>query len=145
MISVKNVLLSGQRDSNKTATVNPATLNFPENDARWADDVIYTIVVESVVGAPTTALLVAKFQVAQTTTQGISGGDFSHVTDNTYVWADVPSQDWPVTVGDKDSVNRVTVLRIAGGLRHRLVLTPTFTGGTAPAFVLSAECTTRGN
>lgn len=132
MIVCRNVLLSGQCSPRNIAVdVNPVPFYFPEHRAWWCTDTVYTIVVEAVLGAPTTASLTARFQVAQPTSQGLVGS--SNYVDTLYIWADMPSDngDWPVKVGDETSVNRMTVLRVAGGISHRLVLDPAFTGGAS--------------
>lgn len=146
MIVCRNVLLSGQTQPRGTATgTNPNPFYFPEHRAWWCDDTIYTIVVQSVVGAPTTATLTARFQIAQPTTAGQQGG--SNYVDTVYVWADAPSDSgqWPVVIADQTAVNVVKTFRIAGGISHRLVLDTAFTGGTTPAFVLTVESKMRGH
>lgn len=146
MIVCRNVLLNGQTQPvNTSGGTNPNPFYFPEHRAWWAEDIVYTIVVESVVGAPTAATATARFQAMQGTTQGLQSVGDEHVNDVTPVWADIASDEWPVVVGTQASVNQMTVLRIKGGISHRLVLDFSFTGGTSPAFILSVESKMRGN
>lgn len=56
----------------------------------------------------------------------------------------LPGGDFPRVLADQTLASpRLVTRKVAGGQRTRLVLTPTFTGGTAPAFSVSATATAR--
>lgn len=56
----------------------------------------------------------------------------------------LPDGDFPGVLADQTlAAPRVITRKVAGGSRTRLVLTPTFTGGTSPAFKVSAQAVTR--
>lgn len=57
---------------------------------------------------------------------------------------EVPDGDWPSPLADETLAAPVLYLRrILGGFSHRLAITPSFTGGSSPGFVMSLECETR--
>lgn len=56
----------------------------------------------------------------------------------------LPAGDWPALLADQNLAAARSIMRtIKGGFRHRVVLTPAFTGGTSPAFVVSCVAQTR--
>lgn len=150
MLACRNVILSGQRGPQKDA-IAVAAFTTPEIRADAATETLYKFVVEAVEGAPTSALLTVAFQAAHRTTGGVVGQGVGqdNFTDRKPVWQTLnsdehrdllPDGDWPTLLADQTLAAPVVFFRrIRGGMSHRLLITPTLTGGTTPAFVMSVE------
>lgn len=140
MIAVRNVLLSGQRGPQKNAIPN-GTYYTPEIRADAARETVYTFAVEAVEGAPASALLQVRFQVAQRSTRGVYGQAFGedNFTDKSPLWQTIdavnhahllPGGDWPTRMANQSTVAPFVVTRrILGGMSHRLAITSTQAGG----------------
>lgn len=124
-----------------------------EIEAMGAKEVQWAILVESITGAPTTASLAAKFQVGAYEYGGYNI-DYEPNAD-VVTWQDVAAADgftghllldgaWPAPLADQTlSTRRFVVrrLRLAFPGLVRVVMTPTFTGGTSPAFNVTSAFT----
>jgi hypothetical protein len=56
----------------------------------------------------------------------------------------LPGGDFPGVLADQTlAAPRLVTRKVVGGMRTRIVLTPTFTGGTTPSFKVSATATAR--
>lgn len=151
MIGCRNILLSGQTGP-IVGTVATSVFTTPEIRAGAAIETVYRFVIEGITGSPTTASLTAKFQMAQRTTGGQTGGAGA-VTDALPIWSDMnadtgrdllPDGDWPTLIADQTLASPLVIVRrVKGGFSHRLAITPTFTGGTSPAFSMTLEAEVR--
>lgn len=151
MITCRNVLLSGQTGPQENAAAT-SVFYTPEIRSQGAVETLYKFVVEDVVGSPSSASLTVAWQAALRTTMG-NVGDTTDFTDANPVWVTIaaasyaailPDGDWPSPLADETLAAPVLYLRrILGGFSHRLAITPSFTGGTSPGFVMSLECETR--
>lgn len=138
-----NVLLS-----NYKLTTSGTLYVTPEIEVEGGELIDFDVLVESISGGPSAASLAAKFQVAP-----IEYNGFNMNTDVTSgvqrPWIDVVAADtftghlltdgaWPTTLADQTLAAHRLVnrrLRVPALARLvRLALTPTYTGGTAPAF-----------
>lgn len=107
----------------------------------WANEVTFVVDIQSLSGAPSTASLTASIQAVMPHTTGnqylnerVFALDATQLTNLT-----AEGEDWPNPVCTQASSFPVTVQRtyIGFGKDLRLTLTPSFTGGSSPAFVLS--------
>lgn len=110
-------------------------------------DLIADVLVESVNGAPSAASLACKFQVGMIVHDGLNIG--AETFSKQIPWVDVVASDgftghglldgaWPTSLADQTlAADRLISRRYratAIGRLIRLVLTPSFTGGTSPNF-----------
>lgn len=143
MISRPIILLSG----NNIATNQPLPGNSV--DLGYAEEVTFIIDVQAINGAPTTASLKAKFQFC-----------LPHVEGEQFVkerWFDletvqvdnliVDGADFPNPLADKTTTLPKTIQRtIKGfGYRTRVLLEPSFTGGTSPSFKITSVMIPKGS
>lgn len=145
MITVRNILLSGQKGPFGTAE-GSGTFYFPTCWSEAAQETVYQFSVEAVGGAPTSALLTAKFQSIQKTSQGNLANSWTFMNPQYFDLAAagnaglLPDGDWPAVMADETLAGPVSFIRrIRGGFPHRLAFTQTFTGGTEPYFYMTIE------
>lgn len=141
MLAVRNVLMSGMRGPQLNAIPN-GTYYTPEIRADAAVETIYTLVVEGIEGSPASALLNARFQIANRSTRGVYGKGFGedNFTDKKYAWQTIdavnhehllPGGDWPTRIANQSTAGFPMVItrRIKGGMSNRLAITSTQAGG----------------
>lgn len=150
MIAVRNVLLSGQRGP-RTDQIATSTFYTPEIRADAAEETLYKFALEALEGAPTTASFTVRFQIALRTSRGVMGQGLGedNYTDKAPIWVTInadthrdllPDGDWPTRLANQTTTLPLLIVRrIRGGFSHRLAITPTYAGGTNPAFVMSCE------
>lgn len=134
--------------SNYSLTATGVAVPTYETEFNAGDVVNFEVTVEALTGAPSAAALAVKFQVSPIEYRGYNL-DWT-TTGDPQAWQDVAAADtylgkllvdgdWPASLADQTFT---TVVR--GVARRfivppinclvRLALTPTFTGGTSPAF-----------
>lgn len=108
----------------------------------WARYSEYQVVIGAVAGAPSTATVLAKFQIWVPNTTHASEED------TTGTWFDLApdtdpgvfpdGEDWPIRLADETTAAAVRwTRRISTTMPHRLAFTLAFTGGTAPTFPIT--------
>lgn len=138
--------MSGQKGT-RIDQVATSTFYLPEFRASAAEEIVYKFAIERLDGAPTSASLQVFFEAAMRTTGG-AVGDQSDFTDANPIWRTLnamddahllPDGDWPTRMANQATTfPRGPVIRtIKGGFSHRLRIVPSYSGGTAPAFVMS--------
>jgi hypothetical protein len=159
MTSIHNVLANGQTISGSAA------VPLAEINGELASDVQYDVLVESVAGTPTTAKLQCKIQRWVDIGGGLEyeyGGQWVDMVDGTYQPFSLTATgtsnqaanirylnafsiaDFASVLADQTlAAPRLVTRKVVGGMRTRIVLTPTFTGGTTPSFKVSATATAR--
>lgn len=164
-VSMRSVLLNGQPGPIRgTLPTSGVTFYTPRiRGARSAKEVVWKILVESVAGSPTTATLGLAFQAGISTSKGNQtppvgtgdgeGGQRYYFTDVAPQYATLnddehaalmPDGDFPVVAADQTlAAAKLYVKRVVGGFDQRLAITPTFSGGTSPQFILSIEIEVR--
>lgn len=127
------------------------TYNTPDIDANVGDDYAVEVLIHSVNGAPTTASLTAKIQVAPILLNGGPSNIAAETNAITRTWQDVVAGDgylghalldgaFPTSLADQTigaTANRVVHRRFRPpmlGQIFRVSLTAAFTGGTSPSF-----------
>lgn len=160
IISRQHILVSEGNDL-KT-TLSPVDVNQPPYPVDWTayKELIWTLSVASVAGAPTAWSLGAKFQFAQPHSTGLRYQNprwydlqeenvFAHVLEGVGWYGGAHPQ--PIggasgLVADQTDTLPITVSRTI--VNHpagvRMVLAPSFTGGTSPALHISLTVTGKG-
>ncbi|NDK91021.1 hypothetical protein GYA93_15725 [Gordonia desulfuricans] len=152
MIVCENILLSGQRGP-RIDQIATSTFYLPPIRAEAAEDVVYEFSIETLEGAPASASLGVFFEAAIRTTGG-AVGDQSDFTDANPMWRQLNAMDdgallldgdWPTRMANQATTfpRGPIVRRIKGGVTHRLRVTPSYSGGTSPAFVMSCTAKVR--
>lgn len=143
MIEMTQQLLANY--SLKTELAIPAS----DLDFTWAKELTYQIYVKQLNGAPTAATLTAKWQIFIPAT-----GTFAQYTAG--VWIDIEAAqlnkllvegaDYPSPLATEATTFPIAFQRTIThfGYAARVVLTPTFTGGTTPSFSISALLVAKG-
>lgn len=161
VISVRNVLLNGQPGP-KAGVIPTGRFNTPTIRARTATETVWKILVQSIDGAPTSAILTARFEAGIGTSfgnatppagVGVGVGGQYYWTDLHPTWqildADqhaglLPDGDFPTQLANQTLAAPVLYIkRVVGGFDHRLSINPFYSGGTSPAFQLSIEAEVR--
>lgn len=171
MISCRSVILNGQSgpthigDPPRTGTHPTGRFATPTIRARAAKETVWKILVQSIEGAPSAALLTMRFEAAIATSGGnlvppAGVGAYGPTGDPRYYWTDLrpqwvilnadehaallPDGDFPTQVATSTLAAPVLLIRrVAGGFDHRLSINPTVSGGTNPHFPLSIEVEVR--
>lgn len=143
IVGHSHILAAGE--SLTVATTFPA---HRMNVGDYASEVTFIVDVQALNGAPTSASLAAKVQGVMPHTTGyemlnerlfdLDAAQAAALT--------ADGQDWPAAVATEGSAFPVTIQRTYKGFGKdlRLVLTPSFSGGTSPAFVVSVVMHTKG-
>lgn len=164
-VSVRSVLLNGQPGPIRgTIPATGVTFYTPRiRGARSAQEVVWKICVESVLGSPTTASLAMAFQAGISTSQGNQtppSGVGDGEGGNRYYFTDVAPQyqtlnddehgtllkdgDFPIVLADQTlAAPKLFIKRVVGGFDQRLAITPTYSGGTSPQFIMTIEIEVR--
>lgn len=151
MITARNLLMSGMKGPT-TLAIATSTFYTPEHRADAAIETLYRLTIEGLDGAPTSALLTVAFQICQRSSNGVTGGIAAY-TDAVPVWSTIdanrhggflPDGDWPTRIANQASTFPLMFTRrIRGGCSNRLAITPSYGGGTTPAFRITLESETR--
>lgn len=122
---------------------------LPEVDAKWADEVVWQVMVESLTGAPTGWTVKPFFQQIIGTSQGQEEWSLQFAQDPTAATLNaqdhsglLPDGDWPLF--NEGNLTDVPLLipqarRVRGGFMHRLCVSWTLTAGTAPTIKLTID------
>lgn len=148
MPAIQNLLMTGQPGWELTAP-GASTTYSPILDTEAAEEQVLTLIVEALVGAPSAASLGIVFEALQQTTGTV--GTSTKVTDNSPIYFDITDSNLIVPaatysdplVSEADSFPKAFMWQIKGGFRWRIGLVQAFTGGTAPAWTMSASLVTR--
>lgn len=118
---------------------------LPEVDARWADEIVYQVMVEQITGAPTSWSLKPYFQQLIGESQGQQEWALQFGQTPTVATLDavdnaalLPDGDWPMfTEGLAIPLLTPVLRRIRGGFEHRLCFDWALAAGTAPTILLT--------
>lgn len=144
MIAARSIILASA-ESLSAETVYPG---YRLDLGDTAVEVTFIVDIQSLSGSPTTASLTAEVQAVMPHT---TGNEF--LTERVFSLSDgqaaalaAEGSDWPSPLCDQDTTYPATVQRTYRGFGKdlRLVLTPAFTGGTSPAFVISVVAHAKG-
>ena len=154
-----HILISGDETVTATESDGGTLLTCPANQPEWGvtcDELLFEITVLAVNGSPSAWSLGVKFQRWVPTTKGMqyqydSWVDLDAVALATDVkegvgWYSGSHADGGTgygTIADNNDTLPITVKRTIGnfGLCARVVLLPSFTGGTSPSLSLSVNAT----
>jgi hypothetical protein len=137
--------------TNQLAQGFPQSVSFNTSKTdrcEWASYSEYQVVVGAVAGAPTTAVITAKFQVWVPNTTHNSEedttGTYFDLAPDTDPGVFPDGEDWPIRLADETTVTAVRwTRRISTSMPHRVAFTFAFTGGTTPSFPITVIHTLR--
>lgn len=142
-----------------TLTPTAGRVNLTPNvDFSWADELIWYITVDSIVGTPTSGTLTAKFQLGtphtgntqSTSTFPLSGSMLMDLEASQVTNLIVDGADWPnpVAAFNTDVDPPITYkrsIRNFGSICNLQLDASTLSGGTNPAFRVSVVLIQKGN